>query len=328
MGKDTKIGLLVGVLVVILFALVFFGGGSGTEEGSDSDGMIQEAALGTANQEPALVPARTVPRAAGTPGAASGSTPEADSSAASSGGSAGEVVVSREFGTDESAVGSAGSAGGTAGVAAGTGVSTGGEETVTARPAAAGLLSGRIRTAGLETPTPVSGAAGEVYVVQPGDCYYTIAKVKYGKASLWPVIRDANQGKDLYPGMKIVIPPRPAERRLSAAASPPAPETVGPNEYLVKPNDSLWKIAAEKLGDGTLYLLIFEANRDRLRSPDQALQVGMRLRLPSRDAVRSRGASRGVPASGGGSAPVRTARGGGSGGSGAGRSGGRPADID
>jgi len=137
-------------------------------------------------------------------------------------------------------------------------------------------------------PTPPT-PAGKTYEVKPGDCYYTIAKVEYGKASLWPIIEKANEGKDLFPGMKIVLPPKPAERTGGPAPAPgeflgpPAP--LGADEYEVKANDSLWKIAVQHLGNGAKYILIYEANKDKLKSPDQTLRLGMRLRLPPRDAV-------------------------------------------
>jgi len=47
----------------------------------------------------------------------------------------------------------------------------------------------------------------------------------------------------------------------------------------VKKGDSLWKIAEQYYGDGSLYMKIFEANRGILKNPD-AIQIGQKLQIP------------------------------------------------
>jgi len=47
----------------------------------------------------------------------------------------------------------------------------------------------------------------------------------------------------------------------------------------VKRGDTLWKIAENYYGDGSLYMKIFEANRDLLKDPN-LIQVGQKLRIP------------------------------------------------
>ncbi len=67
----------------------------------------------------------------------------------------------------------------------------------------------------------------------------------------------------------------------------PAPATggapsLGDRTTVVEPGDTLWGIAedpARGLGDRGLWLLIFEANRDKLSSPDKLI-VGMELVIP------------------------------------------------
>ena len=49
--------------------------------------------------------------------------------------------------------------------------------------------------------------------------------------------------------------------------------------YEVKKGDTLWKIAKEAYGDGSLYPEIFKANQDTLSDPDK-IQVGQKLRIP------------------------------------------------
>lgn len=64
-----------------------------------------------------------------------------------------------------------------------------------------------------------------------------------------------------------------ADERPGAAAS----ETF----YVVKPGDTLWKIAEAHYGagKGAKYMEIFEANRPMLTDPDK-IQPGQRLRIP------------------------------------------------
>ena len=36
----------------------------------------------------------------------------------------------------------------------------------------------------------------------------------------------------------------------------------------VQPGNTLWAIARERYGEGIMYVMVFEANRDRIRNPD------------------------------------------------------------
>jgi nucleoid-associated protein YgaU len=47
----------------------------------------------------------------------------------------------------------------------------------------------------------------------------------------------------------------------------------------VKKGDTLWKIAQQYYGDGSLYTNIFEANRDILKDPN-LIKIGQKLRIP------------------------------------------------
>ena len=63
-----------------------------------------------------------------------------------------------------------------------------------------------------------------------------------------------------------------------AAAAKPA-ENPYTQWYEVKPGDTLWKIAKQHYGDGSLYPDIFKANQDILTDPDK-IKVGQKLRIP------------------------------------------------
>ena len=47
----------------------------------------------------------------------------------------------------------------------------------------------------------------------------------------------------------------------------------------VKKGETLWKIAEQYYGDGSLHTKIFEANKDTLKDPN-LIRVGQRLRIP------------------------------------------------
>jgi nucleoid-associated protein YgaU len=47
----------------------------------------------------------------------------------------------------------------------------------------------------------------------------------------------------------------------------------------VQKGETLWKIAEQYYGDGSLYAKIFEANRDTLKDPNR-INIGQRLRIP------------------------------------------------
>lgn len=51
--------------------------------------------------------------------------------------------------------------------------------------------------------------------------------------------------------------------------------------YVVKPGDSLSKIAKSVYDNGNLYLKIFEANKDVLKDPN-AIKPGQKLTIPNR----------------------------------------------
>jgi nucleoid-associated protein YgaU len=73
--------------------------------------------------------------------------------------------------------------------------------------------------------------------------------------------------------------------RGNPESAPPQQEPAAPADstytqwYEVKSGDTLWKIAKEAYGDGSLYPEIFKANQDILSDPDK-IKVGQKLRIP------------------------------------------------
>ncbi len=70
--------------------------------------------------------------------------------------------------------------------------------------------------------------------------------------------------------------PQPQQAQAAAASSGGSSNKT----YTVKPGDTLSKIAKEFYGNANEYNKIFEANQDKLQSPDK-IQVGQELVIPS-----------------------------------------------
>ncbi len=158
-----------------------------------------------------------------------------------------------------------------------------------------------VRVERIEPPKP------KTYVVMKGDFLATIAQKFYGPVEgnrkvnvdkIFAANKSVLESPDsIYPGQKLVIPPLSvsAENTVTKTLDSPLLEevtTIGRrhlenvseskergNFYTVVEDDNLWKIAAEKLGDGSRYMEIYELNKNIL--PDEhTVFEGMRLRLP------------------------------------------------
>lgn len=151
----------------------------------------------------------------------------------------------------------------------------------------------------------------KTYIVADGDNLAIIAKKFYGEEEgnrLKNITRvfEANRKElkspgEIYVGQKLNIPPLSTtaqetnetegvfassifEKVKSIGKRHLSSETVATKQdrvYIVRENDSLWKIAAEQLGDGVRYSEISRLNSEILEDED-SLAVGMRLRLPVR----------------------------------------------
>lgn len=72
------------------------------------------------------------------------------------------------------------------------------------------------------------------------------------------------------------------ETQATATPAPRAPEAYANWEpYVVRQNDTLWKIAETRLGDGRRFLEIHAANRDVLGPEPDYLPAGVTLRVPT-----------------------------------------------
>jgi nucleoid-associated protein YgaU len=65
----------------------------------------------------------------------------------------------------------------------------------------------------------------------------------------------------------------------SSSTAPPPAEAPEEKSYVVKPGDSLSKIAKAQYGNANQWKKIYDANRDRIHDPD-LIQPGWKLRIP------------------------------------------------
>ncbi len=160
----------------------------------------------------------------------------------------------------------------------------------------------------VETSRPT---LSKVYVVNEGDNLAVIAKKFYGpekgnkKINITRIF-EANRkllksADEIYEGQKIVIPPLVARYQnknktdnIFTSTMFKKVDSIGKGRlladgrrtkrsrwYAVQEGDSLWRIAAMQLGDGSRYTKIAKLNADILDDEDY-LAVGMRLKLPAR----------------------------------------------
>ena len=182
------------------------------------------------------------------------------------------------------------------------------KKTVEIRPTALAPYSPIIakkRETGLTKP-----ALPKVYVVNKGDNLTVIAKKFYGPqdgskrvniARIFEANAEMLKSPDeIHEWQKLVIPSLtasvPDKSKVSSVLASSMLEKVKSigtrlladgrrakrsRQYVVRKGDSLWRIAAEQLGNSNRYSEIAELNADILDDED-SLIVGMRLRLPGR----------------------------------------------
>lgn len=167
-----------------------------------------------------------------------------------------------------------------------------------------------------------------IHYVRAGESLWTIAQQYYDDGNYWQTIADANP-KAIQPtggvreGVRLVIPnkaglankpaavERPANQdsvRTDRSATPTTgrSEAAGVNQKVieVRAGDTLSSLSQEHLGSHDRWSELFEANRDQLKRPDQ-IRVGMKLRVSSRGSEGDRPSSKREQGSGqGGTASV------------------------
>lgn len=125
-------------------------------------------------------------------------------------------------------------------------------------------------------PRTDDGDNNGYYRVQAGDTLSSIAYRYLGNANFWPEIHAANRDAIKNPhyiriGQRIVLPKgAPHMAKVHRATT---------HHYVVKPGDSLSRIAMAQLGDMTQWHKIFQANRTAIANP-RYIYPGQRLIIP------------------------------------------------
>jgi nucleoid-associated protein YgaU len=157
----------------------------------------------------------------------------------------------------------------------------------------------------------IKPAVPKTYVVREGDNLAVIAKKFYGPQEgnrianitrIFQANRKLLKSPDeIYVGQKLTIPPlsvskadKSKETNVFSNTGFTQVESIGKRHlstesqkvkqagwYVVREGDSLWRIAAQQLGDGSRYIQIAKLNADILEDEDY-LTVGMRLKVPAR----------------------------------------------
>ena len=106
-------------------------------------------------------------------------------------------------------------------------------------------------------------------------------KICIGQKLLIPALLDSDQKQQK---VEKIFPASMFEKVKSIGKRTPLTQNSKKKQtkpYIVKEGDSLWKIAAEQLGDGNRYPEIAELNETLLEYED-SITVGMRLKMPAR----------------------------------------------
>jgi nucleoid-associated protein YgaU len=316
MTRETKIGLLVGLAFIIVVAILLSDPVNNANEpqaaiGDTASSVRQSltvpAPTGSANDRSAttiITPNRAPSREPIlTPTEAAQQTPQTEVSVGPSGGPLKPIIPTPN--SDDSHVAMQQGASGqdnNAVVSPGTppahsntdalqrAAETGGEPVVSIN-----------RDSNTPVSTNTSASPGKQrYTAQAGDTLSRMAGRLMGantKANRAAIIA-ANPSLKINPdrvivGASYVIPgaatavaaPAPSDADAQASPAPDADQTPASTEkqttrwYVVKPNDNLWRIATDEVGDASAVADIISLNKDVLKG-GATLQPNMRLRLP------------------------------------------------
>lgn len=183
------------------------------------------------------------------------------------------------------------------------------QESNIVKPVAPGPIN--VETTDVKKTETVKPALPRIYVVTDGDNLALIAKKFYGeeegnkRANIMKIF-EANRNllespDDIQVGQKLIIPAlrsSAAENKSKSGLASSIFEKVKSigrehlplkkpdramqgKSYTVRDGDSLWRIAAEQLGDGSRYTEVAKLNADIL-SDEDSLTVGTSLKIPAR----------------------------------------------
>ncbi len=142
------------------------------------------------------------------------------------------------------------------------------------------------------------GPRQTVHFVDKAETLSDISRKYYGTAGEWKRIYEANKDKmsspnALRPGVRLIIPPMPGAQAATATqpetpagirvvAERPAPKPQpATREYTVASGDTLSSIAAKFYGSAGKWNDLYQLNKDRIKDPNRVAE-GTVLRVPGR----------------------------------------------
>lgn len=143
-----------------------------------------------------------------------------------------------------------------------------------------GVFAGGIN-AGLDGSLEAVNASNVIYyTVQEGDTLWKIAENMYGMGQYWEKIYRDNaelitDPDHIYVGWVLSIYP------ITETADIAEEVIQGETTYVVKPGDTLWKIAKEVYGQGWRWRRIYKANKGVISDPG-SLHVGQTIVIPEK----------------------------------------------
>ncbi len=283
MRSDFKIGIAVGLFVILVAVVYFIAAGGGDSDSPSRDEQIARDNTPLPGEHNQVEGVPDIPSGTGGAGPTAGTGGTEPIPVTGSGGDTIEVGFEgpeTTGGTSPGTTDTTGTAGGTAVAGAGT---TEGPREVTPIETTPGTVdtAGEPQPSPVYRPEPVQPTTG-VYVVKAGDQgFWGIAENVYGDGKYFTLIARANPEADtnsLREGQRLVIPPLPSPARTPLATITPGVEPSGGGVYVVREGDlGFWGIAKKVYNDGKYFTLIARANPG---VDPRSLRPGQRLKIP------------------------------------------------
>ncbi|MBI1368917.1 MAG: LysM peptidoglycan-binding domain-containing protein [Planctomycetes bacterium] len=179
-----------------------------------------------------------------------------------------------------------------------TGSSNTGVSSTSAIPEGFVVVDGHRATLGVMSNGNTTAAPKQtIHYVKEGETLSAIARQYYGNPGDYQIILDANRkaipNENLVrPGVRLIIPsksapapgnvaPAPASTPPAASPKPTAPQATRTAEYTVQEDDTLSSLAAKFMGSSKNWQKLYELNKDRISNPDRIAE-GTVIRVPAR----------------------------------------------
>ena len=172
-------------------------------------------------------------------------------------------------------------------------MNVGGNDAELTRNGSAGLGNAAPNTTGTATgaagQTATTSGAEKSHTVEPGETFSSISNEHYGNSKHFDLIIRANpqvNPNKLKPGTVIKIPElakreQPSDTVDVPAAGGAAATIDASKQYVVKPGDSLHKIASTLWNDSAQSAKLYELNKGVIGADPTRLKPGMVLSLPT-----------------------------------------------